>query len=82
MLNKCSFCATAFRIFVYQPHPLADIHRRYYNIPAWRRIEQQLSETLGAIVSEKLHDPEMNTEALLHQHLDPLARRLNAMMYS
>lgn len=56
--------------------------RNYYNTAVWRRVEQQLSETLGTIVNEKLHNPTINTEALLHQHLDALARRLNAIMYA
>jgi multiple sugar transport system substrate-binding protein len=54
--------------------------RHYYNIPLWRRIEQQLCEALGAIVNEQLNNPTANSETLLHQHLDPLARRLGGMI--
>lgn len=56
--------------------------RHYYNTPIWRRIEQQLGDALGAIVSETLRNPTVNTEILLHEHLDALARRLNAMMHT
>lgn len=54
--------------------------RHYYNTPLWRRIEQQLCEALGAIVNEQLNNPTANSETLLHQHLDPLARRLGGMI--
>jgi hypothetical protein len=56
--------------------------RHYYNTPIWRRIEQQLSEALGTIVGEAMRNPGMDTEVLLHEHLDKLARRLNGMMYT
>ena len=56
--------------------------RHYHNTPIWRRIEQQLSEALGAIVDETMRNPAIDTEALLHEHLDKLARRLNGIMYA
>ncbi len=56
--------------------------RHYYNTPVWRRIEQQLSEALGTIVNEAQQNPHINTGVLLHQHLDTLARQLNAIMYA
>jgi len=55
--------------------------RHYYNTPTWRRIEYQLSETLGVIVNETLDNPSADTAAILHTHLDPLARRLNATLH-
>jgi multiple sugar transport system substrate-binding protein len=55
--------------------------RHYYNTPTWRRIEYQLSEELGLIVNETLNNPTADTEAILHAHLDPLARRLNLTLH-
>jgi multiple sugar transport system substrate-binding protein len=51
--------------------------RHYYNTTTWRRIEQQLSETLGIIINKTLDNPSTDTDAILHAHLDPLAERLN-----
>lgn len=55
--------------------------RHYYNTSTWRRIEYQLSETLGLIVNATLDNPSADTEAILHAHLDPLARRLNMTLH-
>jgi hypothetical protein len=54
--------------------------RHYYNTSTWRRIEHQLSEELGLIVNKTLDNPAADGEAILHEHLDPLARRLNALL--
>lgn len=56
--------------------------RNYYNTPAWRRIEQHMSEALGAIVNETLNNPSANSEAILQTHLGPLARRLNMTLHT
>jgi multiple sugar transport system substrate-binding protein len=54
--------------------------RHYYNTPVWRRIVQLLSVALGTIVDEAMRNPGIDTEAILHKHLDKLAHRLNSIM--
>lgn len=51
--------------------------RGYYTVPAWRRIEHQLSETIGIIVNQATEDPLVDLDEILHLHLDPLVTRLN-----
>jgi multiple sugar transport system substrate-binding protein len=51
--------------------------RGYYTVPAWRRIEHQLSETLGLIVNEATEDQHADLDNLIHTYLDPLVVRLN-----
>jgi len=50
--------------------------RPYHSVPLWRRIEYQLGQELVAILNEVLASPAGEVEAILHHHLDPLARRL------
>jgi len=51
--------------------------RGYYNISAWRRIEQQLSEEIGAIMHDAAEDLTSDSADILHKHLDPLAKRVD-----
>jgi multiple sugar transport system substrate-binding protein len=51
--------------------------RGYYNVPIWRRLEQQLSEEIGAIISDAAQNPSADSADILHKHLDPLARRVD-----
>ncbi len=50
--------------------------RPYHSVPLWRRVEYQLSQELVVILDEVLASPAGEVAAILHQHLDPLARRL------
>ena len=54
--------------------------RGYYNISVWRRIEQQLSEEIGAIMHEVTEDLSVDSAYILHKHLDPLAKRVDATL--
>jgi multiple sugar transport system substrate-binding protein len=54
--------------------------RTYYNMPIWRRIEYQLSEQIGAAVSDATKDPSLDSAGILHAHLDPLAERLSTTL--
>lgn len=51
--------------------------RSYYNMPIWRRIEYQLYEEIGSMVRDTTEHMSANVDTILHQHLDPLAARLN-----
>ena len=51
--------------------------RGYYTVPAWRRVEHQLSEAIGALVNEATENPSVDLDSILHTRLDPLAVRLN-----
>ncbi len=51
--------------------------RGYYNIPIWRRIEQQLSEEMGGVIHDTVADLSMDPVVKLHAHLDSLAERVN-----
>jgi ABC-type glycerol-3-phosphate transport system substrate-binding protein len=51
--------------------------RSYYNMPIWRRIEYQLYEEIGSMVKDATEHMTSDSGAILHQHLDPLAARLN-----
>ena len=51
--------------------------RSYYNMPIWRRIEYQLYEEIGACVKDATERMSADPATILHQHLDPLATRLN-----
>src|SRR5262249_26518764 len=54
--------------------------RGYYNVPIWRRIEQQLSEEIGAIIRDTAENPSIGSVDILHKHLDPLAERVNSTL--
>lgn len=54
--------------------------RGYYNVPIWRRIEQQLSEEIGAIMRDVAKNPSADSVDILHGHLDPLAERVAAAL--
>ena len=63
---------------LHEPMELASQQgRTYYNIPLWRRIEYQLSQTLGAAVKEAHENPSVDSATILRAQLEPLARRLN-----
>lgn len=70
---------------VYAPgHPLREAvflaardGRPYPSIALWRRIEYQLSQALGAMVTEARENTEKPSLEIVQGHLDPLARRLN-----
>ena len=70
---------------IYQPgHPLREAvflaserGLAYMSVPLWRRVEYQLALTLGAIVEEAHKNEEKESAEIVHQHLTPLARRLN-----
>ncbi len=63
---------------LHEPMELASRQgRTYYNIPLWRRIEFQLSQTLGATVKEAYENPAVDSASILRAQLEPLARRLN-----
>jgi multiple sugar transport system substrate-binding protein len=51
--------------------------RTYYNIPLWRRIENQLAQALGMAVQEAQENPSRPSTDILRTQLEPLARRLN-----
>lgn len=50
------------------------------NIPSWRRIEQQLSDAMGAIIQTTIDDPSVDSVTLLHSHLDGLAERVTNLL--
>jgi multiple sugar transport system substrate-binding protein len=54
--------------------------REYYNISVWRRIEQQLSEGIGAIMRDAAENPATDSAQILRKHLEPLARRVNTTL--
>ena len=51
--------------------------RGYYTVPAWRRIEHQLSDAIGIIVNEATENGRKDLNGILTIRLDPLAKRLN-----
>ncbi|MGC1375963.1 MAG: extracellular solute-binding protein, partial [Anaerolineales bacterium] len=54
--------------------------RGYYNISVWRRIEQQLSEEIGAIMHDAAENPSLDSVQILRKHLDPLAKRVDTTL--
>jgi ABC-type glycerol-3-phosphate transport system substrate-binding protein len=56
--------------------------RGYYNVPIWRRIEQQLSEEIGAIIRDTAENPSVESVDILRKHLDPLAERVSSTLGS
>ncbi len=50
--------------------------RGYYSVPVWRRIEQQLSEEIGAMMYDVAENPSADSAQILRKHLDPLAERV------
>lgn len=54
--------------------------RGYYNVPVWRRIEQQLSEEIGSIMHDADENPSADSVQILREHLDPLAERVNIIL--
>jgi hypothetical protein len=56
--------------------------RAYQNVPLWRRMEHQLAMELGMIVEMVQPDTLVDIEKVLHERLDPLARRLNLILGS
>jgi multiple sugar transport system substrate-binding protein len=51
--------------------------RGYYNTPTWRRIEQQLSEEIGAVALDASENVSADSASILYAHLDPVAQHLN-----
>lgn len=65
-------------------HPLASsvmlassTGRHYPSTSLWRRVEFQLSQALNEVRAEVLTKASADIEAVLHNHLDPLAHRLD-----
>lgn len=54
--------------------------RGYYNIPIWRRIEQQLSDEMGAVIRDAAEDLSADSASMFHLHLDGLAERVTNML--
>jgi multiple sugar transport system substrate-binding protein len=54
--------------------------RGFYNTPTWGRIEQLLSEEIGAAALETNQNVSADSASILHAHLDPLIQRLNSTM--
>lgn len=52
----------------------------YHTDAIWRRIEYQLSEAIGTVMVEATKDVSVDLDALLHKHLDLLAKRLNVTL--
>ena len=76
--------ASALSVTLPADHPLTSTlaqagktGRGYPKIGLWQRIELQLSLEIGEIVKTIWADPTADIEGLLHQHLEPLARRFN-----
>jgi multiple sugar transport system substrate-binding protein len=51
--------------------------RAYPPAPLWRRLEYQIAQGLNLCLREARDNPSVDTETVLHKHLDPLAERLN-----
>lgn len=50
------------------------------NIPSWRRIEQQLSDAMAAVIQATNDDPSLDSDIVLHAHLDSLADRVSNLL--
>ena len=51
--------------------------RAYPAVPLWRRLEFQIAQELSLCLHEARENSSMDIEVILHNHLDPLAERLN-----
>lgn len=56
--------------------------RTYPTVSLWRRLEHQLSQSLGAMVNEAFDNPAVDSELLIRQRMEPLAERINLMLGS
>ena len=52
----------------------------YHIASVWRRIETQLSQSLGEAIIEATDNPSVDVDSILHKHIDSLARQFENML--
>jgi multiple sugar transport system substrate-binding protein len=55
----------------------SELGRAYPAVPLWRRLEYQIAQGLYQCLQEALDQGNKDIETILHEHMDPLAERLN-----
>jgi multiple sugar transport system substrate-binding protein len=71
----------------FEPGALAQTYERsfrtgraYKAISMWTSVEHQLSQALDQVAADVMVNPAADIDSILHEHLDPLARRLDLML--
>ena len=77
----------ALRKFLVDLEPLRETIQQTLNhgrshapVKVWSRIEHQFGMTLDQIAAQVLAEPQGDIDAILHQHLEPSAKRLDMIL--